>query len=163
MQYSEYLSREKKLIKKGILQERIFKRKIELDKKVISYKFQNIDREGILEPIFKTNRLDLLRIYIDGEIGDEKQEEITTEEYFEIVGLMKKEYGQPLESRKDPQSEHRSTKWENDDYYLEVYFTPSSVDSKNRISIIFSPNGDFAEAMEEYNLEKKKEWEKLDY
>ncbi|WP_187263099.1 hypothetical protein [Pontibacter beigongshangensis] len=162
MPYYEYNHLISKYLKEGVLQEKIIKEPYE-HKRVLIYKCNVIKRDGILEPIFYTDRLDSFRIFFGQALGYEQNEEISTKEYSEILEKLELEYGQPIENHKDPDTEHRQAIWETENFTVSAAFVPESELSSDHISIIYKPIGDLELELEKYNEEKKSQREQQNY
>ena len=111
--------------------------------------------QGVLEPIFLSDRLDQLIIFI-GEDFDYKSRKATVGQYLNIVNNFKEEFGAPTEDSIDPKSQHMSTTWQTDfNYSVEVAYQPENDLSKNTIGIYFKPTDKLEEELEKYNTERK--------
>ncbi len=162
MPYYEYNHLISKYLKDGVLLEKIIEEPYE-HKRVLIYKCNVIKRDGILEPIFFTDRLDSFRIFFGQGLGYEQNEEISNKEYSEILEKLKLEYGQPIENHKDPDTEHRQAIWEAENFKVSAAFVPESELSSAHISIIYNPIGDLELELEKYNEEKKSQREQQNY
>lgn len=160
MRNYNYAKTAKTLIEKDILQELVIKEPYKLDKKILIIKFSDIGLEGIIEPIFITDRLDQLRIFIGEGVGHEQNKKVTISDYEKVIKKLSTEYGQPLESKKDSETEHRFTNWEKERYKVTVLFVPEYELSKDQINIFFEPTKELEEELEQYNKEKKQQREK---
>lgn len=155
MRNYDYVKTAKALIEKDILQKLVIKEPYELDKKILKIKFGDIGLEGIIEPIFFTDRLDQLRIFFGEGVGYEQNKKVTIRDYEKVVRKLSTEYGQPLESKKDSETEHRFTSWETESYKVTALFVPEYELSKDQINIFFEPTKELEESLEQYNKEKK--------
>ncbi|GAA4311021.1 hypothetical protein GCM10023183_29470 [Nibribacter koreensis] len=151
----------KQLTLQGLLQEKAVKKPYEADKYIALYQFQNINRNGFLDPIFLTDRLDVLRIFIGKHPDIGETQKATIKEYQGVVEYFSEIYGAPSKSTKDSKTEHRSTIWNAGDFDVIVAFIPMYDLTGDQIGIYFEPIGELKVKLEEYNRQKKEEWKKM--
>ncbi|SDK12772.1 hypothetical protein SAMN04487898_106116 [Pedobacter sp. ok626] len=143
-------------VKRGILKEQFTKTHFDdADRKNFLTEIADTHLQGTLEPIFLSDRLDELRIFIGEDISYDSKE-ATSEMYNKIVNYFTNEKGKPREQSKDNKTGHKLTVWEtNQNYNIEVLFVPEWELSKKKIAIYFSPTGVLEKDLDDYN--KKKE------
>lgn len=143
-------------VKRGVLKEQFTKtRSDDPDRENFLTEIEDTHLQGILEPIFLSDRLDQLRIFI-GEDASYDSREATSESYNKIVNYFTNEKGKPSEQSKNNKTGHKLTIWQiNQNYNIEVLFVPEWELSKKQIAIYFKPTGVLKKELEDYNEKKK--------
>ncbi|MNJ98950.1 hypothetical protein D3C87_167210 [compost metagenome] len=146
-------------IKRGVLKEQFTKTcSDDPDKKNFLTEIEGTHIQGILEPIFLSDRLDELRIFI-GEDASYDSREATPELYNKIVDYFTNQKGKPKEQSKDNKTGHKLSVWEtNQNYNIEVLFVPEWELSKKKIAIYFKPTGALEKELDDYNEKKKTQY-----
>lgn len=154
MEEIDYNHIARKYLKNGLLKEELSKSTY--DKTVLT-EITTLKIKGALEPIFLSDRLDELRIFI-GEDTSNNSTEATLELYDEIVNQFKKEQGNPENQSVNDKTSHRWTTWEtNHSYSITIAFVPENSLSKKQIAIYYSPTDSLERELNDYNEKKKAE------
>jgi len=159
MREYEFEEKVRKYIREGVIRETILKKPYEW-KRILHVKFRDTKREGKIEPIFLTDRLDQLSIFFEEERSYNQNDKVMVKEYNDLLNVLKSDYGNPDEINKDSLSRHQLIIWEANTYKVSALFAPENDLWKDHIAIYFEPLEDLEEELEKYNTEKKLERQK---